>query len=700
MSVYKFFKPAGATVESDEIVRLSDGTRVPSWVLIAAPIVKTRVSGVTSKRDTRKRFVDAVTGVISTTRRSPALNDLVGGFSTAYDVSGFSRSIDLNALQLAIASALTDVSSTTEDEIDPGFYEIVGQRVTETDFVLGDDYDGEDTYPLGSRDLRDYLVKGRAPQTLSDTEYSTRDEVVAALGHLAVNVVDRVNGVGSALPFIIDSGYVQPRSYSPDSESRRGESVRLEFSGTVEQVYLKAKAIAAALPFDTLSLDYRSSGPPLVTVTLARGSQRRRLRTRYDDRVVSDGRLLNTSASVTVSEATSLDDDELSDVYHDVNDDYSQLVGALMSAPSVFGGMANVASILKKMGVNPNPLVNPGAGGVSPAVAGSGEVRNTLSQSMTCPEQKTDPKLFPTASNPSLRRVSDASQLDDSDTQDALPFALRANNPLKVKKIPGVTDLKTRFGYLGEAEGIAVYQDHVGGAAAGMNYVMSTSAGQTLASATRSLAGSAVGRDDRTATKEVDDVTSLSAGQLFESVGKHVFGVSDPTGVAAQCATVQPDSMESMIAYCAAVAKVMCGGETSPLTHDEWASAYQIAKNQPNEHLKKATTGATLPVTEEANTVDTGVMTASQAKDSRNTVDYDKRAKRETWNPITNYPHYANTWGANGSNWIARGVVTYAQKTSNTDTTKMAKFYETEKLNQKPKNPTNEVVLPWRVKTG
>lgn len=699
MSTLKFFPPPGSRVESDAVVRLSDGTRLPSWVFIAVPVRTRTSSKVKTQKNSTRAYVDVVTGALTSVLAKPGENSLSGGFKTDYDVSGFSRTVPFSALVEAVTNALPALSTETPDEVDPGFFESPGSTPVAVVTVDASSFDGVDTsFAVGSRPISDYLVSAKVPQTLTDEEYSTRKSVAQHLTYLAVNVVDRLDSLDPALQFVIHSGYVKRSAYTPDDAAHFGQSVRVEFSGTSEKVYAKASAAAAALPYDELFLDYRSGTTPLVTFVLAEGSQRRKLATRYDDVVVSEGRLLNLSRNSTVSAATEDPTDDLSDVHYDEDDDYTQLVSLLQSAPEMFGGFKNVTSILSSMGVNPNPFVSGSAGSVGSGAASAAN-RSALSSAVTCPDEQTDPKLFPTASNPALRRVSDLSQLDDSATQNTVPFCLRANNPMKVKKVEGVTDLKTRFGYLGEAEGIAVYQDHVGGAAAGMNYVMTTSPGKTMASATRSLAGTSISKDETLLTKEVDDVTKVTAARLFSGMSKHIFGAADPSGVIQQCATIKPNSMESMVSYCAALSKVVCATQTSPLTHDEWASAYQIAKNEPNGHLKKSSTGADLPVTEESNTIDTGVMTPSQSKHTRTTVDYEKRGKQQTWNPVSNYTHYAdNLWGANGSNWIASGIISYEQKTSNTDLTKMAQKYETQEMNQSAPVPTDSTTLDWTPK--
>jgi hypothetical protein len=149
------------------------------------------------------------------------------------------------------------------------------------------------------------------------------------------------------------------------------------------------------------------------------------------------------------------------------------------------------------------------------------------------------------------------------------------------------------------------------------------------------------------------------------------------------------------------MAKTLAELPVNPLTHAEWASAYQIAKNEPNGHLTKTTTGVDLPAQEEANTQPTGVITDTQGKETSTTTDSEKRGKNEMWNPLSNFAHYSsNVWGSNGSDWISQGLVTYEQKTSNTDTTRIAKKTETQVMAQETKNPTTFVDLDWTPKTS
>jgi hypothetical protein len=623
--------------------------------------------------------------------------------SSTYGFAGYSRKIEVDSLVNLVRNSLPKLLAEALDDVDPGYFDV--PKGTQVPFTVGDadDFDGETDFPLGhGYVLSDLLVKRRIPQTLSDTSVAQSSTVVANLMTLVDGVLSRVDDAGEELPFIVDSGWMPPTTYSPDPEAALGQSVRLEFLGVVgDRVYQKAVAMAKALPFDRVSLDYDSTGKALVTVLLSPGKQDRRLTTRYDDRVISTSKLINASPDSDVEDVEARLQATLeseADDYFSPDDDFSALARSIAASPETFGGLTQSANLLKTFGFSPNRFLS-GLSGTSPGAGGSptkGSLTD-LSAAVQCPEVKRNAKLFPIGSNPGHRQLTDLTQMDDSDTQDVSPLSVRANNPLKVKKVTGVTDLKTRFGYLGEADGFAVYRDHVGGAAAGLNYLMQNAGGSTMGGGIRKLLGDYMGKDALSASKLDDDVSAPSAARVFQNVSEDLFGVKDPTGVTNECATINEDDMESMISYAASLSKTLASSEWSTLTHDEWASAYQIAKNEANEHVSKTTTGVSLPAQEESNTVDTGVKTASQGRETRNTVDKENRGQNETWNPVNNYDHYANTlW----SQWISDGLITYEKKTSNTDTTRVAKLEDTEAMSQDKAFRNGNAVLPWNVKTG
>jgi len=719
----KLFLPPGASVVSEDVVKLSDGTLMPKWAFVAVPIeVEPRVARRKSSRAAASTFVDAVTGAVASQRRTPVSDSSPGdSYAGQYDFSEFSRTIDAAKFLTAVENALPAlIDDSLAGETDPGYFEAVpaAPRLVTTVTVSNTDFSSPGEYTLGERFLSDVLVKNRAPQNLADQVARTKTQIVTALKHVSVNIIDRVNTTNEfiealrdagklgfserTLPFIIHTGFVQRDLFAPNPAFYRGEAIRLEFQGTPAQVYQKAVDMALKLPFDELYLDYRSITGPLISVVAVAGSQRKKIFTRFDDVLVSSGKLLNLVRNVDLTdlqETRPAIGETDAEILFDPGDDYSGIGRMIRENPAMFGGTVNAMNILTQLGFGANPFLSnlagkaPGAGGVS---AVSQVALSALGSAIQCPDVKKDPKLFPTSSHPHLRQMTDVSQLDDSSTQDNQQFPLRANNPLRVRKVAGVTDLVTRFGYLGESGGIAIFRDHVGGAAAGLNYLMQTGAGGTMGAATKSVLGNLMGAQNAGAGSAGDDLTAITPSKIFQNMSQHLFGVSDPSGVMQECATISSDSMDSLISYAGALSKSVSALETSPLTHDEWASAYQIAKNESNGHVTRSTTGVDLPVTEETGTANTGVMTPAQAKETRFTGDYEKRGQSEAWNPLSNFTHYStNAWGSDGSNWIAQGLIDYEQKTSNTDTTKIAKKYETEELDQDPKHPTGYTTLDW-----
>jgi hypothetical protein len=713
MALNKLFLPPGSKLVGSAVV-LSSGDSVPAWTCVAVPIPvdeqKKRGPRTTGGGRDRVVYYDALTGAkTSPPRTTPPDSD-----SGPYRFSGYSRAIDSTKLRAFVENALPQlVDDSVATESDPGYYEKSSSNARTVTAVDATGNDFPTDYSISdSLTLADALVWRGRSQTLSGQQGRSTLQIVKAIKHLAVNAVERLDEenpwvdpldarfINPILDWTVYSWFTESARYSPDAEAYVGESVRLAFSGSVTQVYQKAVDIAIKLPVDRVWMDYRSDGPPLVTVVGAAGSQKREVGTRYDGVVVSNNRILHCSRKSTVENSV-VDGTEVPDVdiEHFSGDDYWDLFYMISNNPQLFGGTVSAQNLLQSLGFNANPLVS-NQFGANSATAASKTALDTVRQAIQCPDSVSkDPKLFPTASNPMLRALSELTQLDDKTTQENFPFPLRANNPLKVKVIAGVTDLKTRFGYLGESEGIAVYRDHVGGAAAGLNYVMSMG-GSTIGSAVRGAFGDALA-PGLSGQSTGTDLTDLTPAKLFSTISQHLFGVSDPSGALAECATVKEDDIDSTISYAAAVAKTVSGLQTSPLTHAEWASAYQIAKNQPNGALTKTTTGVDLPAQEETETQDTGTITDTQGRDTRNTTDPARRGSSELWNPLSNFAHYSsNVWGSNGSNWIAQGIISYQQKTSNTDLERMAKKDETYQMAQEAKNPTTYTDLEWTVNTS
>lgn len=720
--VMKLFLPAGSEIYTEDTVKLSNGQIMPKWAFVAVPIDAVPQAIRRKKTGTPKQvFVDAVSGALATARKAPTSEGNRGeSYSGQYDFTNYSRTIDAAKFLTAVENALPVlVDDSVRGETDPGFFEAVpaAPRTVTPVGVSNTDFSSPEDYELGTKTLADYLVRNKIPQRLDSQRGKTQTQIVYSLLHIAVNVVDPVNDTNPymevlrvagrrgfsdrPLPFKIHSGFVGTDGFAPNAAFYLGEAVRLEFEGSSEQVYQKAVDMALKLPFDELYLDYRSVTGPLITVVATDGSQRKRLFTRYDDTVVCTGKLLNLVRNVDLTdlqETPPANAETEIDLHFDELDDYSGLERMLRDRPELFGGTVSAMNILTQLGAGANPFLS-NLAGKSPLAGTVANVAKTVREAMSsvlqCPEQVTkDPRLFPTSSSQALKTLTDLTQMDDSDTQDNQPFPIRANNPLRVKVVAGVTDLVTRFGYLGEAGGIAVYRDHIGGAAAGLNYIMSTAAGATMGTATKSILGNLMGSQNAGAASAGDDLTAITPSKIFQNMGQHLFGVSDPSGILQECATVSGDDFDSLVSYAGALAKTVSNLQTSPLTHDEWASAYQIAKNEPNGHVTRSTTGVDLPVTEQSNTQPTGVRTDRQGKETKATTDNEMRSDR--WNPVTDFDTYEDSWGIGGANWIAGGLVSYERKSGADDTSsKIAKAQETETMNQEPKHPTNITSLDW-----
>lgn len=710
MTMLKLFLPSGANINADTTVTLSDGQVLPGWAFAAVAIEDTGVdkAKVPDISQTTARYVDVLSGDLSNTS-TPGTTDYVPGqtFFGGYDFSKFSRYADADKLLTALENALPlAVADALAGQSDPGYFEAVPSARSPTTEVALDstDFTKPDEYPMGQGIyLSQLLTKGGIRQDLAVGQGATESDIVLNLKYVVANVIGGMDSENTYLDssaslfvpqnsfdYIIYSGYVNPSRYSQDEEAYLGQVIRLEFSASPQQVYQKAIDMATKIPFDRIWLDYRSDGDPIVTVICSSKTQAKKVGTRYDGTVVADDKLLNlVKGADTTGINSPPDPGPLSTISYDSNDDYAVLENTIRSNMSLFGGPTAATNLLGSLGFNQNPYVSQGSTGTSNLDATKAK---SISSSLTCPGSSVDPNLYPTSSHPHLRHMSDLGQLDSSSTQDVIPFSLRANNPMKVRTIKGVTDLKTRFGYLGDSNGYAVYRDHVGGAAAGLAYVMSMG-GSTIGAATRGILGSSL-----TGSGGGDglDSTAISPGRIFSGISSSLFGakVKDPSGVTQECSTIKPDDMESTISYGAALSKSVSGLKTNPLTHDEWASAYQIAKNQPNQHLKRATTGASLPVTEETNTADTAALTSDQSKETRDTTDYNKRGKNEAFNPISNFTHYASIW----SNWVSSGRINYTQKSGAGDSTGVAKSYQTEVLDQKSTHPTGVASLDWTEK--
>lgn len=700
----KLFLPPGSKVVGNQVT-LASGDVVPKWVLIGVPTVRmrprppvTRGAGIIPTGE----FVDMVTGAV--TRNVPPRQASTSR-AGEYDFSEFSRFIPRETYNRLVSDSLP--RRPTKDPtlgIDPGYFEQMDAqpRPYVASFSTEVTDPTADTPIDATYKVRDALIWEGRPQELKPQGSATAANIVVNMRFVAATVLDLLDaenayypGYDVILPMRIRSWYVENAYWTPDAESHVGSAVRLEFDGTKEQVYKKAVDLATKLSFDRMYLDYRSDGRTLITVVAPIDEAKRRIGTRYDDILVSANRFICASGDENVDEdvpGSTVDSDD--DVLPDPNDDYYPFYLAVMKNPQIFGGVEKAMNMLKTMGFPTNPMLS-GKAGFSPtagtaATTASKEAMSGVSDTIQCPETNRNAKVFSTSSHPGMRVINDVTQLDDKTTQDTIPFTVRSNNPLKVKVIKGVTDLKDRFGFLGEAEGVAVYKDHIGGAAAGLAYLMQMS-GSTVGSAAKSLLGKGASSGDGS------DITSTSLGKAMQGLGENMFGVSDPTGAIQECTTVKADDMDSMLTMAASMAMSLAEMDKSPLTYSEWASAYQIAKNEAKGDLKKSSTGFDLPVTERDDTKvqPTGSKTPEQGKDKPHSIDQEK-AVAEKWNPIGNFAHYSqNVWGDQGSRWISRNLVTYEQKQQETDKLKIAKKTETAKLNQDPKTRTTSSDLDF-----
>jgi hypothetical protein len=544
----------------------------------------------------------------------------------------------------------------------------------------------------------------------------TTRQLAENLKWLAVNVLGQFNQPNPALAelqeglnlgysdapvdFDLHTGLVNSSQVTPVDDCRRGTAVRVEpTSASSEQVYLKAVDLAVKLEYDELRLDYYTDGRTLITVSSSSSTSRRRLNTYYDDQLVHPNRLVHVVKDASVYAAIeSRPVDSSGGVHFEPEDDYSE-IQALMDDMSLFSSLDEALDTAKALGFGPNPFLSGGARNTSQAgtVLNVGEqALSLLSSAIKCPQQKRNQKLFPVTGHPAHRTLSDVSQLDDSSSQDVTPYTMRTNNPLGVPVVKGVTDLKTRFGFLGESKGKAVYRDHVGGAAAGLAYLQQMGGGATLKGAVQGVLGQALGSLGQ-GRATADDLTSFTSAGTFSNMSRDLFGKGDPTGTLLGCATLDSGDMDQVIHTAASMAKNLAGGgETNPLTYDEWSSAYQISKNEPNGHLKRTTTGVPLPAQEQQDPQDTGVVTHPQGKETAYTTDYERRGKKEDWNPLSNFQHFAEErWGSNGTKWIQDGLLKYEQKTQETDEDKIAKKAESQQLTQTAENPSTVTLLDW-----
>jgi hypothetical protein len=713
----KLFIPPGA-VEFDRTVRLASGTYVPKYAFVAVPILAIARNRLKDSRSSNTIYADVVTGKLSSTKKPVSVQGSgAAQDSTNYDFSYFSRTIDVKELMKHLENALPITTrGVVDSESDPGYFSALlpapGGEITPTlDEVPDSDDIVSATFTFGS-----LLVADRVVQTLVDTQGLTKLEIARNLEYLAVNVLDNINANNpnidgtnpgySARPltFSLLSGWHSITAPTIYDESHTGKVIRIEPSGTSAQIYQKAVDLALKLNFEEISLDYYDGEPTVITIVASyQGNGGRRLNTRFDDIISHAGKLVHIIKSddvLTEITETLAAGFSGADLYLDPEDDYTSLAHTIINNPTLFGGIDQALSLMRSLGFSSNPFLS-GIAGRSPIAGTGGSLTPTsldsIASAIRCPTTTNDDDdLFPTSSHPNLRQISNLSQLDDKSTQNAQQFPLRTNNPLRVKKIAGVTDLVTRFGYLGESEGIAVYRDHIGGAAAGLNYLMTQGSGLTVGKAAQSLFGdklSSLSAGGGSGT----DITSLTSSKVFSSLTQHLFGATDPTGALAECATIDTENKTSIISTAAAMAKAASALEINPLTKDEWKSAYQIAKNESNGQVTKATTGASLPVTEEANTQDTGTQTVTQGKEQKHTTD-GARANTELWNPVSNFAHYSsNVWGSSGSNWIAQGLISYEQKTAETDDNKMAKALEERQMAQDDTFPTDAPPLDYTV---
>ncbi len=691
----KLFLPPGSKVVGSQVT-LASGDVVPKWVLIGVParqtIPLTKQSGV--GLEPSGVYVDVVTGAVTT--NPPPVTGYTGSRSGSYDFSTFTRYVPREKFVKLVGDSIPKKPTLPDVSNDPGYFVQIDASARET-FPIDEKVPSPivDTIPIGSGyTVRSALIWEGRPQELAPQDSTSEEEIILNMRRVVVNVLNRLDadnaykeGYSINLAWRIRSWFVDSNYWTPDPESHVGSTVRIEFTGAKDEVYRKAVDLATKLSFERMYLDYRSDGRTLITIVAPEGRTARRIGTRYDDILVSDNRFICASGGSDITEDPPLATRETdAEVQPALNDNYYSLYIALKRNPDVYGGITAVQEILRQLGFPSNPLLS-GIAGFTESAGSAASVGKELMSKLTgliqCPPVSSNPKLFPTSSHPAFRGLSDHTQLDDTDTQDTIPHTVRTNNPLKVKTVKGVTDLKDRFGYLGDANGVAVFRDHIGGAAAGLAYLM-TMGGGTVAGAAKAVLG-AVGSSD-----DGSDITTVTMSKVMQGLGQALFGIPDPTGAVQECATIT-DDLESLVTTAASMAASLLGIQTSPLTKNEWDSAYQIAKNQAGSGVTKSSTGLSLPVTErQDNSVQaTGSRTEKQGKDAPSTVDEEK-AKNEKWNPIANFEHYAeNVW----KTWVQSGIIKYEQKSGADDKDKIGKKTDKEKLEQNPKTYTTTTVI-------
>lgn len=683
----KLFLPQDSIVDSYN-VKLNSGETIPYWAFVAVPIEgESGTNKALTPPVDSGIIVDLLTGSITTEIPVLSKGDSSSGenFSQTYDFSGFSSKVKYDDLKQTF-NAIYETASTDNVVVagDPGYFTSIGSE--------GSIRPSEPTPIETSTEfkLSDFLVNDYKTQSLPSNR---RTEILSNLSWLATNVVALVNKPNPSitefrsrelygyndrtLDFNISSGFVEKINSAPFKEFYDGKGVELEFNAPAQLVYQKAIDIVLKIDFDQICLEYYPNGSSRISIIAQRGSNARKILTKFDGVVTSYNRLMNCSR---VSDIVTLEVSASHDDYANPGDSYTNTIDMVKNNPDLFGGVVAANELLKKLGIDP----------LSGVTSELGKLAETVRSVLKCPDKvKTDANLFPTSSHSALRTLSDKSQMDSSSTQDNLAFNIRANNPLGVKVVKGVTDLKTRFGFLGEANGIAVYRDHVGGAAAGLNYINSKFNGSTVANATRGMFGDALKKEITSLTDFTSDLTALSGVKLFSDVSKHLFGAADPTGVLQECAAVDSSNIESSISYAAAMSKTLSNHTTSPLTYEEWTSAWHISKNTANGHITKTTTGVNLPAQEKTTTQDTGVQTSSQGSTDASLAEKDRSAG-EKWNPVTNFDHYSqNRW----DQWMSSNLISYSKKSSSTDTTSIAKIPTEAKMKQDSKHPSHYTSL-------
>lgn len=742
-----------------DTIRLTNGVVLPKFSCIAVPLLgdyQPQGRRATPSQNNDPVWMDMQTGALKKAQR-PSQRVLMPrtgqpkGVTSTYNVDNFSGDVDVRKV-LNDWHSVNIVASSGQDavvEVDPGYFDQVPAtirfRSNTTTIVAADDYSNGSFSLSSNYKIKDVVVNAGKPLTISTTDKLT---ITNNLRYIAVNVLERVNeanpwiaelqgdrnlGYSDApIVFAVHTGYTPPQFLTAYEGSRFGLVVRITTSGTSEDVYKKAIDLAIKLPFDFISLDYYSGGPTLITIGATVNSVRGRIQTTFDDSVVSYTSFLHVIKNRQVYD-NMLTPSSTGTFAFDPTDDYSALVHLVSNTTlfsgrgaelantifnSVFHARANGGIVQANTSANTDTEDDSGSipsagggqtgntqGGGSAGMQGVEQALAALSTVMQCPTPGRNTSMFPIASHPSLRHLSDSSQLDDAaDTQNTIAYNLRTNNPLGVPVQKGVTDLKTRYGFLGESKGKAVYRDHIGGAAAGLAYLQSMGGGQSVQQAVSSVMGGVLS----STAGSTNDLTAMSPGSMFQNMSRDLFGQMDPTGTILGCSTImassnsasqggqQQSGMDQLLHTAASMAKNQNALQKSPLTYDEWASAYQIMKNEKNEHMKKTTTGVDLPAQEkdDEKVQDTGVQTERQAKHTNYSEDYEKRLKKEKWNPL-NFGEFKKRWD-DETQWMTKGLVKYEQKASKDDKLKMAKKEETEDMSgQDSTHPSNVSMLPW-----